>query len=203
VTDPYPFRGPDRGPLGGAGELDGLTTEGLLARVAHGDQEAFGVVYDRVAGQVLGVVRRVLRDQAQSEEVTQEVLVEIWRTAARFDASRGSVTTWALTMAHRRAIDRVRSAQASSDRDARSAQLDQPTDYDQVSEAVEASLERENVRSALASLTELQRQAVRLAYFGGYTQREVADLLGIPLGTVKTRLRDGLIRLRDALEVTS
>lgn len=193
MTDVHPGQESGQG-------CDRPTAETLLGRVARGDEVAFEQLYDRVAGSVLGVVRRVVRDPAQSEEVTQEVLVEIWRTASRFDPERGGATTWVLTMAHRRAVDRVRSAQASTDRDTRVAHLGTPA-YDEVSEAVEASLEREQVRRALDSLTPLQREAVRLAYYSGCTHREVADRLGIPLGTAKTRLRDGLIRLRDALGV--
>ncbi len=197
---------PDASTFTGAGGDGGRdetaqTAEALLRLVARGDQAAFERLYDRVAGPVLGVVLRVLRDPAQSEEVAQEVLVEVWRTASRFDPARGGAATWILTMAHRRAIDRVRSAQAATDRDAKVAQLDHSPAYDEVSEAVEARLERDQVRRALESLTDLQREAVRLAYYGGYTYREVAELLDVPLGTVKTRLRDGLSRLRDALGV--
>ena len=200
MSGPYPF------PVGSAPGTDTgarETTEQLLGLVARGDQDAFERLYDRTAGSVLGVVRRVLRDPAQSEEVTQEVLTEVWRTAARFDPERGGASTWILTMAHRRAVDRVRSAQSATDRDLKVALLDHTPEYDAVAEAVETRLEVEQVRKALGSLTELQREAVRLAYYGGYTQREVAELLDVPLGTVKTRLRDGLIRLRDALGVTS
>ncbi|WP_016909046.1 sigma-70 family RNA polymerase sigma factor [Streptomyces xiaopingdaonensis] len=177
--------------------------EELLARVAQGDQSAFASVYDTVAGPVLGLVRSVLRDPAQSEEVAQEVLVEVWRLAAHFDPARGGATSWVMTLAHRRAVDRVRSAQAASDRDARAAQLDRTPAYDEVVEQVEARLEREQVRRCLGSLTELQRQSVTLAYYRGLTYREVAELLTQPLGTVKTRLRDGLIRLRDCLGVSA
>lgn len=179
------------------------TVDELVTRVARGDSPAFEALYDRVVDSVYGVVRRVLRDPAQSEEVTQEVLVEMWRSATRFDGDRGSATTWIYTMAHRRAIDRVRSAQASHDRDERVARRDQVTAYDEVAEHVEARLEAQQVRSCLAHLTELQRESVTLAYYGGYTYREVSDLLDVPLGTVKTRMRDGLIRLRDCLGVTS
>ncbi|RAJ69155.1 RNA polymerase sigma-70 factor (ECF subfamily) [Streptomyces sp. Amel2xB2] len=174
----------------------------LLSRVARGDQDAFAAVYDRVAGPVLGVVRSVLRDPAQSDEVTQEVLVEVWRTAAHFRPERGSALSWVLTFAHRRAVDRVRSAQAAADREQRAALLDRTPAFDQVTEAVEARLEREQVRRCLRTLTELQHQSVTLAYYRGLTYREVAELLSQPLGTVKTRLRDGLIRLRDCLGVT-
>jgi RNA polymerase sigma-70 factor (ECF subfamily) len=175
----------------------------LLGLVARGDQEAFSRVYDAVCGPVLGLVRAVLRDPAQSEEVTQEVLIEVWRTAARFQPSRGSAMTWILTLAHRRAVDRVRSAQASTDRERRAALLEQTPAYDEVTEQVEARLEREQVRRCLRGLTELQRQSVTLAYYRGLAYREVAELLSVPLGTVKTRLRDGLIRLRDCLGVSA
>jgi RNA polymerase sigma-70 factor (ECF subfamily) len=173
----------------------------VMQRVARGDTGAFEQLYRSVAGSVLGVVRRVLRDPAQSEEVVQEIFVEVWRTATRFDATRGSVTTWILTMAHRRAIDRVRSAQASTDREDKVAHRDHVAPFDEVSEAVETRLEAEQVRRCLEGLTELQRQSVTLAYYQGYTYREVSEVLSVPLGTVKTRMRDGLIRLRDCLGV--
>ncbi len=175
----------------------------LLVAVSRGDEAAFSLLYDRLAGLVYGVVRKVVRDPAQSEEVAQEVFVEAWRTAARFDPERGGARTWLLTMAHRRAIDRVRSEQASRDRTERVGHRDQSRAFDEVSEAVEIRFEHQQVRAALDQLTDLQREAVELAYYGGHTYREVAELLDTPLGTVKTRLRDGLIRLRDAMGVTS
>lgn len=175
--------------------------EAVLVQVARGDEAAFERLYDRVAGVVFGVARRVVRDPAQSEEVAQEVLVEVWRTATRFDPDRGTALTWILTMAHRRAVDRVRSAQAAAARDERAGELDRRPAFDEVAEVVETKLEQEQVRRALDTLTDLQREAVTLAYYGGYTYREVAELLDIPLGTVKTRLRDGLIRLRGTLGV--
>ncbi|MBD0693099.1 ECF RNA polymerase sigma factor SigK [Streptomyces sp. CBMA123] len=173
----------------------------LLTRVARGDQDAFSRLYDTVAAPVLGLVRRVLRDPAQSEEVAQEVLLEVWRTAARYRAERGEVMAWVLTIAHRRAVDRVRSAQAAADRDRRAAAASGTAEFDEVAEQVESRLEREQVRRCMKSLTELQREALTLAYYRGYTYPQVADVLGAPLGTVKTRMRDGLIRLRDCLGV--
>ena len=177
------------------------TLEERLHQVALGDRQAFDAVYEQLAGPVLGVARRVLRDPAQAEEVAQEVLIEIWRTASRFDPERGSGRAWALTMAHARAVDRVRSVDASARREARAAELMVESPFDQVVEAVEARLDRERVRRCLEGLTELQRQSVTLAYYGGYTYSQVAHLLSSPLGTVKTRLRDGLARLRDCLGV--
>ncbi|MEV6211503.1 sigma-70 family RNA polymerase sigma factor [Kitasatospora sp. NPDC051914] len=175
----------------------------LVAQVAFGDQDAFSRLYDAVAGPVFGLVRRVLRDPAQSEEVTQEVMLEVWRTAARYQPERGEVMSWVLTMAHRRAVDRVRAVQAAADRDQRVAARSHTPAFDEVAEQVEGRLEREQVRRCLKMLTELQRQSVTLAYYRGYSYREVADMLSTPLGTVKTRMRDGLIRLRDCLGVGS
>ena len=178
--------------------------EDVLSEVARGDQAAFAELYDRVHTQVYGLVRRVLRDPAQSEEITQEVLLDVWRTASRFDRSRGSGTAWIMTMAHRRAVDRVRSEQSSRNRDNKVGVRDHAVEgFDEVAETVEVRLEHQQVRQAMERLTDLQRESIELAYYGGYTYREVADLLDTPLGTVKTRLRDGLIRLRDAMGVTA
>ncbi|MGQ0465522.1 MAG: ECF RNA polymerase sigma factor SigK [Sporichthyaceae bacterium] len=177
--------------------------ESLLTAVAKGDQAAFEKVYDRLSAPVYGLVRRVLRDPAQSEEVAQEVLLAVWRHAARFDETQGSGMAWVMTMAHRRAVDRVRSVQASTDREHRLAVRDVEPAYDSVAESVQTTLEREAVRKCLASLTELQREAVTLAYYTGRSYREVAEHLDLPLGTVKTRMRDGLIRLRDCLGATA
>ncbi|MFE2757712.1 ECF RNA polymerase sigma factor SigK [Actinosynnema sp. NPDC059335] len=184
------------------GDEDDVPAEELLGLVARGDDAAFARLYDKVVGRVFGLVRRVVRDHAQSEEVTQEVLVEVWRTAARFDPRRGSAETWVLTVAHRRAVDRVRSAQAATRREDLAARRDVETPFDAVSEQVAARIEQRQVRRCLATLTDLQRESILLGYFRGYSYPETAAVLGIPLGTVKTRMRDGLIRLRDCLGVT-
>jgi RNA polymerase sigma-70 factor (ECF subfamily) len=178
-----------------------LDLDAMLIRVARGDQAAFEVVYDRMTGPVYGLIRKVLRDPAQSEEVAQEVLLEVWRTAARFDAERGSAASWVLTIAHRRAVDRVRSETASAEREQRSAAVPSLAPVDEVAETVEASLEAERVRRCLDGLTELQREAVTLAFYKGYSYPQVAALLDVALGTIKTRIRDGLIRMRDCLGV--
>ncbi len=174
-----------------------------LDRSALGDETAFAQLYDALSRRLYGLVLRVVRDPAQSEEVTQEAFLEIWRTAARFDRSRGTALGWMMTIAHRKAVDRVRSAEAASRRDTQFHETTQEVAFDSTSEAAHTSLDVERVRKALATLTDAQRSALELAYFGGYTHTEVAAMLGLPLGTAKTRIRDGLIRLRDTLGITS
>ena len=179
---------------------DGL--DRLLTLAGRGDQAAFETVYDRVAAPVFGLIRRVLRDSAQAEEVAQETLLEVWRTAERFDPARGAALPWVMTIAHRRAVDRVRSEAAATEREARAASAAVPAAADEVAEAVEASLEAERVSRCLDGLTALQRESVMLAYYSGYSYPQVAAVLGVALGTVKTRIRDGLKRLRDCLGVS-
>ncbi|MET7422432.1 ECF RNA polymerase sigma factor SigK [Dactylosporangium sp. NPDC005555] len=173
----------------------------LLSKVARGDERAFAELYDLLSARVYGLIRRVLRDPAQSEEVCQEVMVEVWRNAGRFDGARGSATAWVFTIAHRRAVDRVRAEQASNDRAQRVAARSVDTPYDDVVEAATARIEQQQVRRCLDGLTDLQREAITLAYYNGNSYREVADLLGAALPTIKTRMRDGLIRMRDCLGV--
>ncbi|MGH3167690.1 MAG: ECF RNA polymerase sigma factor SigK [Trebonia sp.] len=197
MKTPSAGREPD-GP--GRAEGNGRDLAGLLAQVARGDHAAFEAVYDQLAGPVYGVVRKVLRDPAQSEEVAQEVMLDVWRTASRFDSAKGSAVAWVMTIAHRRAVDRVRAETASTAREQKLAPG--PVSGDDVAELVETALDRQRVRRCLGSLTMLQAEAVKLAYYGGYTYPQVAELLGVALGTVKTRIRDGLIRMRDCMEVT-
>ena len=179
---------------------DEVTTEELMVATAAGDRYAFSSLYERLMPTVIGVATRVLRDRALAEEVAQEVMVEVWSKADRFEADRGSAAAWVSTFAHRRAIDRVRSEQASRDRVDRVATRDRERAFDVVAEEVEVSLEHWQVRQALQTLSDVQREAIELAYFSGYTYRDVAQVLGIPEGTAKSRLRDGLARLRTALE---
>ena len=183
--------------------LESASKEHLLTRVGQGDKGAFAELYEQMAPRVLGLVRRLLVDHAQSEEVAQEVFLEIWQSASRYEPNKGGATTWILTMAHRRAVDRVRSSQSGRDRDIRIGTRDYSDHVDDVADSVEIRIEHERVERAMAQLTELQRQAVTLAYYKGYSHTEVAQLLSVPVGTVKTRLRDGMIRLRDALGVAS
>src|SRR5699024_8150108 len=148
-----------------------------------------------------GLVRRILKDQAQSEEVVQEVFVEAWQQATRYDAARGKAITWMLTLAHRRAVDRVRASQASKDRDLREGTKAFQASYDDVEETTIQRDESRRVNRALERLSDGQREAIQLAYFGGYTHLEVAELLQIPVGTAKSRIRDGMNKLRDLMGV--
>jgi RNA polymerase sigma-70 factor, ECF subfamily len=197
---------PDVGPLGPGSDPalprpERAEIDGLLKAVARGDDAAFARLYDLLSPRVFGLARRVLRDPAQAEEMAQEVLVEVWRSASRFDPERGSGLSWVLTIAHRRTVDRVRSEQSSTDRLQRFGAASAQVPYDEVADQVGRRMERQQVRRCLGALTELQREAITLAYYAGHTYREVATLLDIALPTVKTRMRDGLIKLRDCLSI--
>ena len=179
-----------------------LEIDDLLIRVGRGDEQAFTNLYDQVSARVFGLIKRVLRDPAQAEEVTQEVMVEVWRMATRFDRTKGSATAWIFTIAHRRAVDRVRAEQAGAERVRKVAASSSETPFDDVVETATARIEQQLVRRCLGGLTDLQREAITLAYYGGRSYREVAELLDTALPTIKTRMRDGLIRMRDCLGVT-
>ncbi|MGH9894212.1 MAG: ECF RNA polymerase sigma factor SigK [bacterium] len=176
--------------------------EDLMEAVAQADEASFADLYDRTSPTVFGVIRRIVRSREHAEEVTQEVFLEVWRKARNWDPDRGSALTWLMLIARARATDRVRSEQASRDRQERVAPgwVDRPAD--QVVEEVSTALEQGEVRDLMNRLTDLQRQVIELAYFGGRTYLEVAEMLNLPLGTVKTRMRDGLLRLRQASGVS-
>ena len=171
----------------------------VFDRVRQGDEDAFAELYDMTSARVHGLVLSVLRAPDLAAEVTQEVYVEIWRQAARWSPEKGSLRAWMHTIAHRRAVDRVRSTQKESERDEKWAGTSRESGPDHTWEGVEQRLDVEGVRSALEELTAVQKEAVSLAYYGGYSHREVADMLGLPLGTVKTRIRDGLLGLRNMM----
>lgn len=170
----------------------------LMQLVQGGDDAAFAALYDELAGVVFGTVKRVLRDPAMSEEVTQEVFVELWRTAARFDPDRASVSTWAVTMARRRAVDRVRREQSQRDRIERSGNL-RPEEVDAPDDTVVASIEAERVSRALSELPEEQRIVIEMAFIRGDSHGDIAERLDLPLGTVKGRVRLGLKKLGGTL----
>ena len=178
----------------------------LLERTAAGERAAFAELYDSMSPVVYGLARRVVVSPALAEEVTQEAFLEIWTKAATFDAARGSARAWIMTLTHRRAVDTVRREQASRDRIRRAPAGRAETPFDSVAEEIElrdvAQSNRHEVGSALATLSAVQRTAVELAYFDGYTYAQVAQVLGVPLGTAKTRIRDGLRRLRNQLTVS-
>jgi RNA polymerase sigma-70 factor, ECF subfamily len=177
----------------------GRTLDEQLLATGRGDEAALAQVYDAMASAVFGVAKRVVRDPARAEEITQDVFLSVWRFATRFDPAKGSAQTWILTLTHRRAVDVVRAEEASTRRENRAAATAADTPFDSVQEQATTRIEGEQVRRCLGSLTELQREAVTLAYYGGYTYPEVSALLNVNLSTIKTRMRDGMIRMRDCL----
>ena len=194
---------PDGTPAGVPSGGDAARLATLLGQAAQGDQVAFAAFYDATSARAYGLALRVVRNPAHAEEVTQEAYLDAWRSSARYDASLGSAAGWLLTIVHRKAVDRVRSVEAATARDETWNRETTPVDHDHTAEAAHASLDATRVRNAVATLTDVQRRALELTYFGGYTHSEVATLLDVPLGTAKTRIRDGLIRLRDTMGVAS
>lgn len=185
---------------GGAGKpRAGADLAELLKACSLGDEAAFATLYDATAPRLFGLVLRTVRDRAQAEEVTQDAYLDIWRNSARFDPDRGSPLSWMMTIGHRKAVDRVRSAEATRRRDTTYETESAAAPFDQTVDEAHRNLDAQRVHRALATLTPTQRGALELAYFGGYTHREVASMLDLPLGTAKTRIRDALIRLRDTL----
>jgi RNA polymerase sigma-70 factor (ECF subfamily) len=174
----------------------------LMRRVARRDVEAFATFYDRTRSRVFGLVIRVLRDPGYSEETTQEVYLQVWRSAAHFDPSAGSALAWLLTLAHRRAVDRVRAEQAASEREARYSATIAESPADVVAESAILSEDHRRVAECLDSLTDAQRQCIELAYYGGLTYAEVAERLAANLATIKSRMRDALRNLRNCLGVS-
>ena len=188
-------------PKGAPAVGDAARLADLLTRASRGDEAAFAAFYDATSARAYGLALRVVRNPAHAEEVAQEAYLDAWRHSARYEASKGSAAGWLLTIVHRKAVDRVRSVESATARDETWNRETTPVDHDQTAEEAHSSLEATRVRNAVATLTEVQRQAVELTYFGGYTHTEVAALLDVPLGTAKTRIRDGLIRLRDLMGV--
>jgi RNA polymerase sigma-70 factor (ECF subfamily) len=183
------------GPGHQSGETDRLGQ--LIVTTARGENGAFDALFRHLSGPVYRAALAAIRDPAQAEEVTQEVLLEIWRTAGHFDPDKGTARAWAFTIARRRAIDRVRSVTAEASRERRTAGA--VVSWDCVSETVEDTLDRERLTLSLDRLSGPQRQAIMLAYYGGHTHHEVAVILGVAVGTVKGRIRAGLARLRDTM----
>jgi RNA polymerase sigma-70 factor (ECF subfamily) len=190
---------PDRGGELPAHDLAAAHLVDLLARCTTADQTAFRELYDLTNRRVYGIVLKVLRSPEHAQEVSQEVYVEVWKQASTYQADKGSVIAWMATMAHRRAVDRVRSVSSEVARDERYALIDQDRESDEVWDSVAQQYDVERVRDALARLTQFQRESIQLAYYEGLTQSQIAKVLNLPLGTVKTRVRDGLRRLGDAL----
>lgn len=191
------------GPDQATGESSGSPADlgGLLARIARQDQQAFAEFYAQTSRRVYGLARRVLIDPELSEDTTQEVYLQVWNMADRFNPEMGSPMAWLMTLAHRRAVDKVRSEQSSTDREARYGAAMQVKDHDDVVDTVTQRLEAEAVVQCLDTLTDTQRESVRLAYYGGLTYREVAEQLDVAVPTIKSRIRDGLIRLKTCLGV--
>ncbi len=188
-------------PAAGSREDTNKKLAALLELIAVADQAAFAEFYELTSRRVFGMARRVLIDPELSEDTTQEVFIQVWQNAGKFNPQAGSPLAWLMTIAHRRAVDRVRSSQSATDREARYGANSQDIEHDSVSAEVDSKLEAEAVVKCLDTLTETQRESVRLAYYGGLTYREVAERLNAAVPTIKSRIRDGLIRLKSCLGV--
>ena len=175
-----------------------LSDEAIVALCGRSDEVALAELYDRYGGIAFGLARRVLRDDALAEDAVQEAFLAIWRGAARFLPERGKASTWILTLVHRRAVDLVRREERR--RTEALPDADQPVGAGAADDELWLRLERERVQAALAKLPDPQREAIELAYYGGFTQSELAERLGEPLGTIKSRMFTGLARLRELLE---
>ena len=182
---------------------DPPSAETLLAACAEQDREAFQRLFRMLSPAAYGLALRVLRDEHLAQDALQEAFTQVWLEADRYDPAMGSGRGWVLRLVHRRAVDRVRREEADRRRGIAWGTVQKERDHDTVADVVELRADHRRVRAALAGLTPLQREALDLAYRRGFTQAQVAEHLGIPLGTAKTRLRDALHRLRQELEVTA
>ena len=181
--------------------LTHLSDEALVALVARGDESALGELYDRVWRVAYGIAYRVLRDDRLAEDAVQEGFLAAWRSAAAFRADRAKASTWIVTLVHRRAVDIVRREERRRAEPLESES--RPDPVDQTGSAEDAAwlgFERDRVQAALRALPDTQREAIELAYYGGYSQSELAERLGVPLGTIKSRMFAGLARLRELLD---
>lgn len=179
------------------------TAQSLLEKTAQGDNHAFSALYDQYAPKVYGLSLKILHAESHAEEVTQEIFLEIWQTAAKYNASKGKPSTWIMTITHRRAVDRVRAVQKSYERDVKVGLKELVPASPTLEDAAETRDATNGILQALNHLTQYQREAILLAYYEGYSQKEIAERLHLPVNTVKTRIRDGMIRLRDELGVIS
>lgn len=185
----------------GASSYEGLDDRALVARVTEGDGGALEALYGRYGRACYGLARRILADEQLAQDAVQEVFLTVWRDASRFDASRGGFSTWLLSMTHHKAVDSVRREENLRKRRTTADALEyRESEAPRVDDAVWSLLRRERVRDVLATLPDPQREALTLAYFGGYTQREIAGLTDTPLGTVKTRMLAGMRRMKDSLD---
>ncbi|MFJ4285444.1 ECF RNA polymerase sigma factor SigK [Paenarthrobacter nicotinovorans] len=185
-----------------APEVPEMSLIELLQATGQGSEQAFTNFYQRTSHRAFGLVRRVVLDTSLAEEVVQEVFIAVWRDAATYDPAKGSPTTWLLTIAHRKAVDKVRSHQSSNSRYARWAAASWTRPYDEITTSILDRMEKLQLVDSLAALSPVQREAIVLAYFGSLTYREVAERLSKPLPTIKSRIRDGLNQLREQLEPT-